>query len=135
MINNSDGTSETAEAWNNHRREILGLALRTFLFPLFSRELRAKLSQDAQDFVAHACAKKLEAQLLVAPWSPSSEGRERDEEDEEDQDEKRPNSMRVMATCRGGVGEPTMAAILDEEGAVLEVLKLSFMNERYFKIH
>jgi hypothetical protein len=36
-----------------------------------------------------------------------------------------------MATCRGGEGEPTMAVTLDEEGEVVDILKLNFMNERY----
>eukprot|EP00026_Physarum_polycephalum_P000177 Phypoly_transcript_00177.p1 GENE.Phypoly_transcript_00177~~Phypoly_transcript_00177.p1 ORF type:complete len:1792 (+),score=500.68 Phypoly_transcript_00177:82-5457(+) len=121
----SDGTSATAEAWNNHRREILALTLRNYLFPLFARELRAKLTQEAQNFVAYDVSRRLEQQLLVAPWAPEED----DSTDAEEEDDT-PRRMRIIATCRGGLGEPTMAVVLDDEGEVVEYLKLSFLNER-----
>jgi hypothetical protein len=86
--------------------------------------LRAKLTQEAQNFVAYDVSRRLEQQLLVAPWTPEED----DSTDAEEDDTRR--KMRIIATCRGGIGEPTMAVVLDDEGEVVEYLKLSFLNER-----
>lgn len=89
--------------------------------------MRAKLTQEAQNFVAYDCSRRLEQQLLVAPWAPEED----DSTDADPEDEDTRRKMRIIATCRGGPGEPAMAAVLDDEGEVVEYLKLNFLNERY----
>ena len=49
--------------------------------------------------------------------------------DASEEDDSR-RKMRIIATCRGGLGEPSVAVVLDDEGEVVEFLKLNFLNER-----
>lgn len=89
---------------------------------MFKKELREKLFQEAANRVAHECARKLEAQLLVAPYKPL------DNAFSDDKDEDPTQGVKVLACCCGGKDEPTICVILDEEGEPQQYLKLSFLD-------
>ena len=97
-------------------------ATKSFLYPVFKKEFREKLFQEASNRVAHECARKLETQLLVAPYKPPPDNPYGDEVDEE------PQGVKVLACCCGGRDEPTVCVIIDEEGEAQQYLKLSFLD-------
>lgn len=85
------------------------------------------MTSDAQNIVAYDCARRLETQLLVAPWVPEDDADSRRNQDDEDDV---PRGLKILSTCKGATGEPTMAVILDEDGQVVDMLKLNFLGER-----
>ena len=52
----SQSVSTNAKAWNDVREKVLQDALDNVLKPQFERELRAKLTSDARDFVCSKCS-------------------------------------------------------------------------------
>eukprot|EP01122_Echinamoeba_exundans_P013454 TRINITY_DN5882_c0_g1_i2.p1 TRINITY_DN5882_c0_g1~~TRINITY_DN5882_c0_g1_i2.p1 ORF type:complete len:1292 (+),score=233.67 TRINITY_DN5882_c0_g1_i2:811-4686(+) len=66
----SPSSNEYAEKWNEERKKVVSLALSKFLLPTFERQILAKARQEAEQYIARACTRALEALLLKGPYEP-----------------------------------------------------------------
>lgn len=64
----SDGYSDSAQAWNNQRSEVLKQALDEYLNPLMAKSMREKLRIEAQDYICISAWKNLEEKVDVKPY-------------------------------------------------------------------
>jgi transcription elongation factor SPT6 len=60
-----DEFSKLVQEWNDLRNEIIDLALSKFVFPALVKELKAKLLNEAREFVMRACCQQLYNWLKV----------------------------------------------------------------------
>ena len=60
-----DEFSKLVQEWNDLRNEIIDLALSKFVFPTLVKELKAKLLNEAREFVMRACCQQLYNWLKV----------------------------------------------------------------------
>jgi len=132
----SDGYSLNAQKWNEQRRLVLKEALTAHLYPLFKTELRAKLAQEATDFILLNATDHLRSELLRGPFRPISKRSStsyygnNDDDDEYDDKKKADRNTRVMG-CVWSQGEvPTICIVTDRFGQPVELLKLNFINMR-----
>jgi len=65
LKSSTNARHSVSQEWNEQRRQILREAFNTHLVPLFEKELRQKLEQDAKDYVIEACAEKLRKTIEV----------------------------------------------------------------------
>ncbi len=115
----SERTDLLSQEWNNRRREVLREALTHLLYPLFERELRAKLIEEAQERVAGNCGIKLTQKLMAGPFQPK-----------EVEYYETPEDIQVMGIVYGSGNVPTMAVMLDAEGEVKGHLRLPYISLR-----
>eukprot|EP01103_Thecamoeba_quadrilineata_P002191 TRINITY_DN12187_c0_g1_i1.p1 TRINITY_DN12187_c0_g1~~TRINITY_DN12187_c0_g1_i1.p1 ORF type:complete len:1503 (+),score=258.15 TRINITY_DN12187_c0_g1_i1:257-4510(+) len=101
--------SNITHEWNEQRKLVLKEAFENQLIPLFIKEIRRKLLNDASERVAKECADRLKNKIFCVP--------------------PRPNHG-VLSCCWGNDIEPTVCAFLNPEGEMLEHIRLSFMNSR-----
>lgn len=130
-------------------------ALTAHLYPLFKTELRAKLAQEATDFILLNATDHLRSELLRGPFRPISKrsstsyygtittafvplmfnsyffpSGNNDDDDEYDDKKKADRNTRVMG-CVWSQGEvPTICIVTDRFGQPVELLKLNFINMR-----
>eukprot|EP01102_Stenamoeba_stenopodia_P004004 TRINITY_DN1413_c0_g2_i1.p1 TRINITY_DN1413_c0_g2~~TRINITY_DN1413_c0_g2_i1.p1 ORF type:complete len:1514 (+),score=393.97 TRINITY_DN1413_c0_g2_i1:378-4919(+) len=107
----STGHSSVSQEWNEQRRQILREAFNNHLVPLFEKELKQKLEQDAKDQVIESCAEKLRKMIEVAPYYVNSS-----------------HDIGAVLACTSGGEESSTFVMLDSEGEPLNQLRLRFMN-------
>jgi len=121
----SEGVSLICQEWNQLRNKVLHEAVTRHLWPVFGREIRMRLESDARQ--------ELLTNYGSALWelasTPPLQVRLPDEDDYVDE-------LRVMAVCWGmggskrDAGPPTVAAMLDPAGHMVDFLNLPQMSGR-----
>lgn len=118
----SDGYSDSATAWNEHRKEALGVALKTYLMPNMAKYMREKLRLESQEVVCHQAFRSLQSKVDVGPFRGPDASRYKD------------GVPRVAAVSSGNGehGDPVVAVYLDDDGRVEDRLELpNIKEERY----
>ncbi|KAK9235923.1 SH2 domain-containing protein [Lipomyces kononenkoae] len=117
----SDNVSDIATAWNNERKSVLRMAMDKLVL-LMCREIREDLRTQCQTVVAMKCRAALLLRLDQAPYRPV--GFELG------------TTPRVLSIS-SGMGEPgkdaTVSVFLDDQGRVLETMKLGDVRDEAFK--
>eukprot|EP01119_Soliformovum_irregulare_P007094 TRINITY_DN1949_c0_g1_i1.p1 TRINITY_DN1949_c0_g1~~TRINITY_DN1949_c0_g1_i1.p1 ORF type:complete len:1550 (+),score=544.67 TRINITY_DN1949_c0_g1_i1:1495-6144(+) len=116
----SETTSGAGAEWNILKKQVLKDALTVHLYPLFEKELRHRLSEDAKDALSREISQKINGKLLAGPYKPPVE----------DENEKEDENIKIMACCYEGPEYPTMVAMLNAEGEVTATLRLGFVIAR-----
>lgn len=107
----SDSTDMLSTQWNDIRRETLRIAITKYLFPLFEKEVRQRLREEAIRYVIECCANAVRVKINRAPFQTFG-SKDEDEEDE---------GVRVIAFNLAEDNEDTsIAAILDGKGEVVD---------------
>lgn len=117
----SDNVSDTATAWNEGRRAIFKAASRKFV-PLICRNIREDLKADCTKSLFYAVRKEFGERLDQSPYKPSGYVAG--------------TTARVLAISGGMSDFPkdaVVAVLLDEDGNVVEHLKLSEPRQPEFK--
>lgn len=130
----SDRYSAESQAWNEQRRQILREALTQHLYPILERELEHRLASEARQRLAQLCADQFEAQLMMQGWrpvrvvpaAPAGAANPPVAALEYDVDAR----PRVLGCVWGGTAGPSAFAVVDEEGEVLETLRLGSLGLR-----
>eukprot|EP00743_Colponemidia_sp_Colp-15_P007289 GILK01007872.1.p1 GENE.GILK01007872.1~~GILK01007872.1.p1 ORF type:complete len:1816 (-),score=424.36 GILK01007872.1:186-5633(-) len=145
--------------WNVIRKEILRACLSIFLYPLFEREVRHRLLEDAKDYVAKQAAQTLKTVINAGPYRPKrrtkydtdesdsdsdadsdSDGggkrrkktkkKDRKSRDERKEKERRARVLACMVDTDGSALPKTYLVMLDRDGEVVDHLVLSFLFAR-----
>lgn len=114
----SDFSSLVTKEWNDQREEAVKLAMEKFLLPTYEKELRVKLNQECDSKILKTCGQKFFDWLKIAPYVPLSQF-------EDDEDFELRNGLKVMGfSSPADPGAPSFAVIIDNEGEVLEHVRL-----------
>lgn len=137
----SDNTSEEAQMWNRHRRDILSMALSSVSQDA-TKWIKSKLLSEATDSICIDCRNVLGSRLMAAPFQrkKKEKGSRRNrndsdsdsDSDDDDDDDKYRRDCRVAAVSwgEGGRNDPTYAVTLDEDGLVASYIQLNRMQDR-----
>uniref|UniRef100_A0A4D5R9G5 Transcription elongation factor SPT6 n=1 Tax=Scolopendra viridis TaxID=118503 RepID=A0A4D5R9G5_SCOVI len=119
-----DEFSKNVQEWNTQRAKVLELTLTKFLYPVYEKELRAKLLQEAKDCVIKACSQKLFNWLKVAPYTV-------DQGMDDDEDYDTSNGIRVMAISYVPDWDTAaFSALVAGDGEVTDYLRLPNILKR-----
>uniref|UniRef100_A0A915EEF5 S1 motif domain-containing protein n=1 Tax=Ditylenchus dipsaci TaxID=166011 RepID=A0A915EEF5_9BILA len=114
------------EEWNKLRKEILRMCVNDFLVPVFEREAHERLYEEARECVLRKCSAKLLDVLSTEAYKPTFRY-PNDEDDVED------TGVRVMAICYSpDRAEASFALVIDQDGMVIDYLRLVHFNKRMF---
>lgn len=120
----SDFSSIVTKEWNDQREEAVKRAMNKYLLPSFEKQLRDKLVKEAQDKIIKTSCEKLHKWLNVAPYAPALEF-----DDYEDFELR--NGTRICGFTFAPEGDaPCFAAIIDNEGELLDHVRLPYLNMR-----
>jgi len=114
----SEGMSDVSQSWNEERKKIIREALNKHILPLFEKDLKMKMFDEAQQKVVKLCAENLTHRLLAGPYLPPSYNHE---------DEYKEISVMACAVGSSPI-EPTFCVLLDGHGAVVTSLKLGYIG-------
>ncbi|XP_043230112.1 transcription elongation factor SPT6-like isoform X3 [Amphibalanus amphitrite] len=121
-----DEFSKTVQSWNELRGECVELALTQMIFPALRKELRARLLQEARDFVQRNVRRRLFNWLSIAPYSAPFQ---QDDDDDDEWDSS--DGVRVLAVAYET--DPNMAdyaCLVTADGEVSDYLKLQHLQKR-----
>lgn len=121
-------TSEIAEQWKEERRTILRIAFQEILLPQIRRWMTDKLVNDATEFVIGECKNVLKRKVNYQPYRKLVE----DGDGNDRREIRSPDPSRICAiSCGdGNSGTATFAVFVDNNGEVVDHLKLNFINSR-----
>ncbi|XP_031559934.1 transcription elongation factor SPT6-like [Actinia tenebrosa] len=121
-----DEFSLLVQEWNAQRYQALMRAFNQMLYPVLEKELKAKLLQEAKDFVIKCCQKRLRSWIEVAPFQP-----EQQHEDQDYDDQMSGDGLRVLAcSFLPDPSVPAFFAMLDGSGQVSDYLRLKYLLTR-----
>ncbi|XP_076154074.1 transcription elongation factor SPT6 [Alosa pseudoharengus] len=123
-----DEFSHQVQEWNKQRAMAIEQALKQFLYPQMTKELKFKLITEAKDHIVRSCCKKLCNWLKVAPYRPEQQM----EEDDDLMDETQGKGIRVLGVAyAGGRDNPVFCCLINGEGEVIDFLRLpNFLKRR-----
>lgn len=112
-----DKVDECNMQWNEQRRLILQLAVDKILFPIFEKEVEARLTNEASVFVLEQCANAIRNSVSRKPI-PRVIG-----------DSSEDDGLSVLAIAPGSreFNTPTFAALLSSRGECVDFLKLDWL--------
>lgn len=120
----SDFSSIVTKEWNDTREEAVRTSMDKYLLPCIEKQLRQKLTKEAQDKIIKKSCEKLHQWLNVAPYAPATAF-----DDYEDFELR--NGTRICGFTFDPNGEaPCFAAIVDSEGELIDHVRLPFFNLR-----
>lgn len=121
-----DEFSHLVQEWNTQRTNALSRAFNQMLYPLFEKELKLKLLQEAKNFVIKSCCRRLRSWIEVAPYQPEQHIDERDYDDSSNTE-----GLRVLAcSFSNSPDTPAFLAMLDGGGQVNDYLRLKYLLNR-----
>ncbi|CAL8073118.1 unnamed protein product [Orchesella dallaii] len=113
-----DEFSKVVQDWNQLRGECLEFAFEKLLYPVFRKELRMKLIDDARAHILKSSSEKIYNWLKIAPYHV-----EFPEEDEEEWDTSK--GLRILTIAfADDFDQPAFACLVSPDGEPLEHLKL-----------
>ncbi|EFX73548.1 hypothetical protein DAPPUDRAFT_57929 [Daphnia pulex] len=115
-----DESSKLVQEWNVQRNEIIDLALSKFVLPSLVKELKAKLLNEAHEFVKRACCQQLYNCLNVAPYEVNFG-------DKEDWDTK--DGFRVLGLSYGE-DETVYGCLINVDGEFSNQIRLEHILKR-----
>ena len=116
-----DGYSEVVKAWNDLRRKAVRMALVEILFPILEKEVREKLTREAEEFVIRESVNYLHSLISVEPWNP----RNCDKTDMDDEEDDYEPGCRVVSIAHGDdYDEVSFAVYLDKNGVCKDFVRL-----------
>ncbi|XP_023242655.1 transcription elongation factor SPT6-like [Centruroides sculpturatus] len=119
-----DEFSKNVQEWNGQRYQALEIALTKFLYPLFEKEMRARLLLEAKEGIIKFCCRKLYNWLKMAPYQV-----EQGVEEDEDYDTR--EGIRVLGVAYLPDWEvPAFGAMIDGSGEVTDYLRLPHLLKR-----
>lgn len=119
-----DEFSKNVQEWNGQRYQALEIALTKFLYPLFEKEMRARLLLEAKEGIIKSCCRKLYNWLKIAPYQV-----EQSVEEDEDYDTR--EGIRVLGIAYVSDWEiPAFGALIDGSGEVTDYLRLPHLLKR-----
>ncbi|KTW28720.1 chromatin-remodeling histone chaperone SPT6 [Pneumocystis jirovecii RU7] len=117
----SDNVSEIASAWNNQRKLIL-IDLFARIKPIMEKTIKENLKSDCEDVLSFFCRKKFLDKLDRTPYILKSLDK---------------GEIPRVLTVSNGRGDPTkddtLCVFVDENGKVLEHIRISDINEENSK--
>ncbi|CAO3647097.1 unnamed protein product [Mucor fragilis] len=119
----SDAYSDTAQQWNDQRKEIIEQALKEHLMPLMSKYVREKLRIEAQESICQASFENLYSKINVGPFRGA------------ESHFKSPLPRVVtVSSGNGSVKDPVVAIFVNQRGKVLDQIQVpNLKDERYWK--
>ncbi|XP_067032168.1 transcription elongation factor SPT6-like [Acropora muricata] len=121
-----DEFSHLVQEWNTQRMNALARAFNQMLYPLFEKELKLKLLEEAKASVIDACCRRLKSWIEVAPYQP-----EQHVEEQEFDDSVNSEGLRVLAcSISPNPDTPAFLAMLDGGGQVNDYLRLRYLLNR-----
>ncbi|KAI8645252.1 SH2 domain-containing protein [Parasitella parasitica] len=119
----SDAYSDTAQQWNDQRKEIIEQALKEHLMPLMSKYVREKLRIEAQEAICQASFENLYNKINVGPFrGPESQFK---------------SPLPRVITVSSGNGspkDPVVALFVNQRGKILDQIQVpNLKDERYWK--
>ncbi|OXA61519.1 Transcription elongation factor SPT6 [Folsomia candida] len=113
-----DEYSKLVQEWNDIRAECCQFALEKLLYPIFQKELRAKLLDEAKEYVIDTATHKLNEWLKVAPYSVNFA-----DENEEDWDTSK--GIRVLAIAYvPDFSQASFATVISPAGEPSQFIRL-----------
>lgn len=120
----SDGFSDSAQRWNEHRKEVLQAAITEHLAPLMEKYIREKLRIEAQEAICDAAYRNLYAKVNVGPFRGP------------DADRYKGGIPKVVAISsgNGGFNDPIVAVCVSHRGKLLDKIEVpSLKDDRHWK--
>uniref|UniRef100_A0A5S6QJ45 Suppressor of Ty 6 homolog n=1 Tax=Trichuris muris TaxID=70415 RepID=A0A5S6QJ45_TRIMR len=115
-----DEYSAVAQDWNRLRDEILQICFEEMLYPIFKKEVRAKLLEEAQAFVLKRCAARMQDCLRVGPYSLRTEfGQENDASDQQ---------LILGISYPMDSDQASFCALVDKNGEVINHMRLAHLT-------
>ncbi|UYV64588.1 SUPT6H [Cordylochernes scorpioides] len=119
-----DEFSKTVQEWNTERYKVLSIALDKYLFPVFEKEIKNKLVQEAKDGILKMSCRKLYNMLKVAPYQV-------DQLMEEDEEYDTRDGIRVLGIAYvSEMDVPAFGALVDGNGEVTDHIRLPHLLKR-----
>ncbi|KAJ2962458.1 hypothetical protein NQZ79_g2382 [Umbelopsis isabellina] len=113
----SDGYSDSAQAWNNQRSELLKLALDEYLNPLMAKSIREKLRIEAQEHICEGAWKNLQEKVDVKPYRTQYV------------DEDALPRVMTISWGNGDQKDSVMVAFVNQYGRLADQLRLSNLKD------
>jgi transcription elongation factor SPT6 len=122
-----DEFSSLVESWNEARGKVIELMFEQFLWPLFKKEIKRKLTAEAKEAVIIKCAQKFRNMIKVKPYEVNEENVAIDE------DWDTSNGIRVMGVAYANDHSlAAFACLIDIDGEVRNILRLpALLKQRH----